>query len=221
MDHGARKLLALSILVGGLGLAWLLRPAGQGLGFGLASGRLILRKQAPAPDRLVQDAFRRPLLPSVFPDTQQSARPSGGNSSRDSVASVGRQIPHLAPPVLPPEFPYPQAPTGQPPDSPNATAVRRHSTAVRRHRIADGDSLEKLAERYLGSPALAEQIYQANRALLPDPSLLPIGLEIIIPDPHTLQPIPFSQIRQGKLVPLPDFCAEAEGSRLLSPPGTP
>jgi len=49
------------------------------------------------------------------------------------------------------------------------------------HRIVDGDTLPELADRYLGSPDRAEEIFAANRAILADPSLLPIGARLHIP----------------------------------------
>jgi nucleoid-associated protein YgaU len=52
---------------------------------------------------------------------------------------------------------------------------------VRTHRIVDGDSLEGLAERYLGSAARAGELFAANRDVLADPKLLPIGAELKIP----------------------------------------
>ncbi|MCC6126461.1 MAG: LysM peptidoglycan-binding domain-containing protein [Pirellulales bacterium] len=51
----------------------------------------------------------------------------------------------------------------------------------RLHRIADGDTLAALAKRYLGSPALAMEIFKANREVLSDPDLLPIGADLKIP----------------------------------------
>jgi nucleoid-associated protein YgaU len=51
----------------------------------------------------------------------------------------------------------------------------------RKHRIADGDSLELLALRYLGDKARANEIAALNRDVLSDPSLLPIGRELTIP----------------------------------------
>jgi nucleoid-associated protein YgaU len=53
--------------------------------------------------------------------------------------------------------------------------------AIRRHRLTDGDSLDKLAERYLGSRDRAEEIYQANRDVLATPDVLPLGRIIRIP----------------------------------------
>jgi nucleoid-associated protein YgaU len=55
------------------------------------------------------------------------------------------------------------------------------ATGARTHRIVDGDSLAMLAERYLGSAARAREIFDANRDVLPDPELLPIGAELKIP----------------------------------------
>jgi hypothetical protein len=54
------------------------------------------------------------------------------------------------------------------------------SPSIVRHRVVDGDSLETLAERYLGTAQRADQIYQANRVRLAAPDLLPIGTELTI-----------------------------------------
>jgi nucleoid-associated protein YgaU len=51
----------------------------------------------------------------------------------------------------------------------------------RTHIVVDGDSLAKLAGRYLDDPHRADEIYQLNRDLLSDPELLPIGVELTIP----------------------------------------
>lgn len=55
----------------------------------------------------------------------------------------------------------------------------------RTHRIVDGDTLGKIAERYLGAANRAGEIFAANRDVLNDPDLLPIGVELKIP-PRTL-----------------------------------
>jgi hypothetical protein len=49
------------------------------------------------------------------------------------------------------------------------------------HIVVDGDSLAKLAGRYLDDPRRADEILQLNRGLLSDPELLPIGVELLIP----------------------------------------
>ncbi len=53
--------------------------------------------------------------------------------------------------------------------------------ASRTHVLTDGDTLPKLAERYLGSSELWPALYEANKSVLKNPDLLPIGVEIIAP----------------------------------------
>lgn len=73
----------------------------------------------------------------------------------------------------------------------------------RTHRIVDGDTLRALAERYLGSAERAEEIYQANRHLLPSPEVLPIGVELHIPaQPTRVLPSPHTSA-EPPLVPVP------------------
>jgi nucleoid-associated protein YgaU len=50
--------------------------------------------------------------------------------------------------------------------------------------IRDGDDLTGIATRFYGNPAAAAVIWQANRGLLRDPGLLPIGATILLPDPN-------------------------------------
>ena len=49
------------------------------------------------------------------------------------------------------------------------------------HQIVDGDTLAKLADRYLGSAARSREIYERNRDVLLNPDLLPIGKVLKIP----------------------------------------
>ena len=56
------------------------------------------------------------------------------------------------------------------------------------HRIVDGDTLAALAERYLGSASRAPELFEANRRLLQDPELLPIGAELTIPSSADVSP---------------------------------
>ena len=69
----------------------------------------------------------------------------------------------------------------------------------RLHYVVDGDSLAKLAQRYLDDPQRASEIYELNRNVLSHPDVLPIGVELIIPSrsaslhsngdsPHSLLP---------------------------------
>jgi nucleoid-associated protein YgaU len=58
----------------------------------------------------------------------------------------------------------------------------RGGAGTRIHKIVDGDTLPALATKYLGAADRAMEIFQANREVLSDPELLPIGAELKIPD---------------------------------------
>ncbi len=55
-----------------------------------------------------------------------------------------------------------------------------------RYRVRDGDDLTSIALRFYGTSAVARAIWEANRERLPDPGLLPIGLELRLPPPTDL-----------------------------------
>lgn len=55
--------------------------------------------------------------------------------------------------------------------------------AIQMHRIVDGDTLRDLAARYLGDANRYLEIYEANRDLLRQPDLLPLGSKLRIPRP--------------------------------------
>jgi nucleoid-associated protein YgaU len=61
------------------------------------------------------------------------------------------------------------------------TAPPSDADQTRAHIVVDGDSLSKLAGRYLDDPHRAVEIYEMNRHLLANPELLPIGVELMIP----------------------------------------
>lgn len=67
------------------------------------------------------------------------------------------------------------------------TASKSPSTAPpRRHRVVEGDTLPRLAEKYLGSRDRYLELFQINSEVLFDPRLIPIGVEIVIPDRTTV-----------------------------------
>jgi hypothetical protein len=68
-------------------------------------------------------------------------------------------------PIAPPPWPAPE-----------------EAAEARTHIVADGDSLERLASRYLSDPQRSREIYELNRDVLTAPDLLPIGAELKIPE---------------------------------------
>jgi hypothetical protein len=71
--------------------------------------------------------------------------------------------------------------TGPPPLAPLPFTSIPATEEPRSHIVVDGDSLAKLAGRYLDDPHRAAEIYQLNRHVLTNPELLPIGVELAIP----------------------------------------
>jgi len=56
------------------------------------------------------------------------------------------------------------------------------------HRVVNGDTLEKLSQQYYGSPQKALMIFEANRQALFNPAILPIGLDLKIPQLDAARP---------------------------------
>lgn len=82
----------------------------------------------------------------------------------------------------------------------------------RMHVIADGDSLEKLAGRYLDDPHRSSEIYEFNRELLSSPDLLPIGAELKMPERSART----AWDRQGRRTDVPnEMVREASSSNLV------
>ncbi|MEW4562601.1 LysM peptidoglycan-binding domain-containing protein [Bremerella sp. JC770] len=109
---------------------------------------------------------------------------------------------------------------------PNHGASSSGSTITREHRVRDGDSLESIAEKYLGDPLLADTIFRANRSQLDTPELLPIGVTLTIPSGTTAEAAP---VVDGRIMPMTRLrpvstAAESRGGdqpwTTLSPPGT-
>jgi nucleoid-associated protein YgaU len=93
------------------------------------------------------------------------------------------------------------------------------SPAMRTHRLADGDTLSDLAERYLGSRDRFAEIYEANRDRLTAPDLLPLGVELTIPpsEPPTTprsEPSPSTppDVEEAPLKPLAPSAWRRRGS---------
>lgn len=148
-----------------------------------------------------------------FPRSSDRMRPTDDEPSEQTVVTAPEpELEQTTPPPLPdryrplfkPSGPEPAATGGviSPPAGPVGPVKR-----LRRHTIHDGDSLEGLATRYLGDPSRASEILAANRQILKDPDLLPIGAEIVIPRRRaTPRPAPVSSSSvddQQTLVPLP------------------
>ena len=193
VSRTSKILVATLVLAGGIGLAWPFRHAS---GPERSPGE---PPPAPEPQRLTGPV----ILPSPtstaatmasLPPEEQS---SGGAASESSLSSasppvekriVRRPAPPPAPPVVPEEFAAPDA-TGIESNMRPVYQTRRPEPTDEEstesewvHVIHNGDTLERLARRYLGDAARALEIFDLNRDVLDNPHLLPIGAEIKIPE---------------------------------------
>lgn len=58
----------------------------------------------------------------------------------------------------------------------------RPARPIRWHVVSDGDSLPRLAQRYLNDSSRSGEIFEENRNVLQDPEVLPIGVQLRIPE---------------------------------------
>jgi nucleoid-associated protein YgaU len=86
------------------------------------------------------------------------------------------------PPALPVSF-LPSTPTTSTSDwrPQSLLTAPRPQSPPRPYRLRDGDTLEKIADRLLGDPTRAAEIFEANRKVLGQPDLLPVGEVIMLP----------------------------------------
>jgi nucleoid-associated protein YgaU len=127
---------------------------------------------AKQPDPRSADVLPAPPAPRPVPVAPQVLR-----RTSPTVVTPSDQ------PAPPPEFPKSYPAINQTAGNQLANArwnssigemlpARRPSTL--KHKIVDGDTLQLLAERYLGSSSRAMEIFEANRDVLSDPNILPL-----------------------------------------------
>lgn len=173
--------------------------AGVVVALGIA-GALLFRNPGPplAPESddaplVLREENAGPLYLAEGPAGEESPRrvpPGGAAAASPSAAPLVSISPFEERGEVPPELAsrYPREPSEDSALSPlpfgepvEPTAGDEPPRAVRVHRIADGDDLASLAERYLGDAGRADEIHDANRHVLVDPEVLPIGIELAMP----------------------------------------
>ena len=149
-----------------------------------------------------------PVHPEFLADTWQSAPPTtvarAPSPPRQNPPASDRTVPPpptgdceskkpgTAAVVLhPPEYSAP-APTARPKPEP-VTSLRRQPAptaavpaggGAQEYTIREYDTLSEIAAQKLGDAGLWPQLYEANRAVLPDPNHLPVGQRIRLPEPR-------------------------------------
>ncbi len=152
-------------------------------------------------ERRLGDSARAPSQPVPMPDATArlpvNALTGAPSSDEEDAAHEPRQF---APPIVR------SLPRAESPPSAAIVARRPPIDAPRvepqRHKIRDGDTLSSLAERYLGDARRAVEIFEANREVLTDPDLLPLGKYLTIPQLRELPPLaPRSEPELRRLPP--------------------
>lgn len=126
------------------------------------------RKQSPAP----RPVAARPAV-RVTPATASIPETSSAAPAAPTYHKAFHPVGALLPPI-----------DGVADDKdvePAADEAPMASDGTRRHTVADGDTLTKLAVEYLGRADRYLEIFEANRDLLTSPDLLPIGASLKIP----------------------------------------
>lgn len=178
MERGVRIVLAAGVLLGGSGLALMFRqPAALPVPAQPApADHLVLRGQSePIGDGSRAD---RPMAGIEAPP--RKSRPAASPSPPWALLeAAGSAEP---PPRLARSYPEP-FPESEPWEVRHGTSPWAAAPVPMQqtHRVVDGDTLENLADRYLGSADRAGEIFQANRRELDSPDVLPIGAELVIP----------------------------------------
>lgn len=100
-----------------------------------------------------------------------------------------RQLDERFAPVVPVDSPAttrtpPPAAARVPPSAatPPAAATQRPATGPRRHIVRPGDTLYRIAQEMYGNSRRWQDIYEANRNVLPNQSSLRVGMELVIPE---------------------------------------
>jgi nucleoid-associated protein YgaU len=165
--------------------------AGAVLGVGLALA-LLFRRDEPAPmatiaATMTTQAASALVTPTPLPVPVTAFDGQLSPLSPTPAVNAGLTLDHVPAPAaieppLPPEFDV--ASPGRPvyasmADEPGASAAA--NSPFRAHVVHNGDTLERLAERYLADGARAVELFDLNRDVLENPHLLPIGAELRIP----------------------------------------
>jgi nucleoid-associated protein YgaU len=152
------------------------------------SPRARLRNEAPRPvgvDPQSPAAIRR--VPS---ENVETADPYKVSASKESPAWSAPQLLNAGysesaqspPTALPASYAAPVNSVSENQFAPPPWPVPDEVAEPRTHVVVDGDSLERLAGRYLSDPRRSREIYELNREVLSAPDLLPIGAELKIPE---------------------------------------
>jgi nucleoid-associated protein YgaU len=158
--------------------------AGAVLGLGLAIA-LLFRRSEPARTATLANA-ETPAAAAVTPAPLAAAALSGQLSPLTPTPAVnaGLTVHHTPASLETPTPPIDDGSSGRPVYASVVAptdSVTDADPGYRIHVIHDGDTLERLAKRYLNDGSRALELFDLNRDVLDNPNLLEIGVELRIP----------------------------------------
>ena len=129
------------------------------------------------------------ISPATDLDALAAINPAPAATANHALSSRPDLRDLAPPPPLPISFQSRPASSGQAANEwrpgPALTALYRRLAVppdqTRAYRVRDGDTLESIAERFLGSRERADEIFARNRNVLTAPDLLPVGATIRLP----------------------------------------
>ncbi|MGI8979003.1 MAG: LysM peptidoglycan-binding domain-containing protein [Pirellulaceae bacterium] len=136
---------------------------------------------ASSPERASSQASRSPS-PYLDDGSQRLERVDRSQAAPavEEIAALPKEK-SIAPPLLPVSFQVKEPEANRLDPWLPARLAEGPAGPPREYRIRKLDSLEALAERFLGSPERAEELFAANRGVLKDRHILPLGAVIRIP----------------------------------------
>lgn len=181
--RASRVLLATGLVAAGICAAWPFRQPLSGQARPPAAAATVpLALPLRRPDITLEAT--KPSGQSPASELEMKASLVRRSSLKTSLASLDDLTP---PPDLPISFQPRQAPLeavdlqAQTPRTARPGVETDPAYRPRTYRLRDGDTLEALAERFLGSRERAGEIFAANQPALSRPDLLPVGTSITIP----------------------------------------
>ncbi len=171
-----QKLMAAgAVLAVGLGLALLFRRGDEA----------VVTEAAPALPPAAAAASLVPLAATALNGQFSPLAPTPATTVATSTIPAAGVSPQIGPTTTPTTLVMDE--TGaRPVYVPFVDAAAGDAAASSRYRIhvlQNGDTLERLAERYLGDGARALELFDLNRDVLDNPHLLTLGAELRIPVP--------------------------------------
>lgn len=197
-----RYLVAGAVMAGGVAAAWPFRHAPAPKPQALAVHDAATTQIFTSPHDLTLQVSPQ-TGPSPAPALLTPPSAAGTLTRPASFNTVPANEPPLealpAPPFLPMSYEALVPVGASPPPPPAAGELRVHEPLLpsaderpiaptdrpsplwRKHRIVEGDTLQGLAQRYLGDEGRAGEIHVANIDRLMNPEILPLGVTLLIP----------------------------------------